>query len=332
MGRLNRLIDMLNKSPIAYGMKVHWTHMNTRQNKFTFVVEDEHKNSCMAFTINLSTNSMDLHSLHYEDHEQYCFIPAVKLVAWATSLVPDVVSYIDLEDGSHLYLRSEDENIRVRLKFIRKFFKGQGWYEQFGFYAINLNDRQKYNDTFESVRNIMFDDFCSFTWNFMLPFIVDETQIKFIELDETDTAYDDWYNSMKYYISHSKESLHRINVNELKNDRKMLHNFIQNLSIYGFPKNRMDSSDFLQHAQNSDVAKTYFTNHIKVRHASNKTLYQVWYPYANKFLKTPKTTEQDVVRFFTTIQSTLEFFESLGRLFVPYELRYSLQGKKRSRE
>lgn len=312
---IEQLLKEFNRKPIAYGMKVVLHKFNHQLTKIFFKVEDEHDNSCMCFKIvdKKQYKKMILESILYYDDEANCVISFEKLIIWAKSFVPYLVAYIDLEDAAHIYLTGEEENMKLKLRVIRKFFKNEGFYEKFRFFAKDDIERQMYDKTFHDLANRSFDDISVFLWKFICPFIRDTDTLVVRDIDN----FEEYYQSLNCIIPHYASLLRQLTGIHLLSDKsEMLNDIARNLVVYGLP-------DKFAHASN-DHQEKFLQRKIKTRKESSKTLLQFWEPHAKQFMKVPKNTEDDAVSFFKMIQSTLHLFERLNVLTIPFNLRYPI--------
>tara|TARA_Y100000741_G_scaffold280407_1_gene220188 strand:- start:8119 stop:9180 length:1062 start_codon:yes stop_codon:yes gene_type:complete len=326
---IESLLTEFNKRPISYGMRVELYKMNHQRTRITFDVLDEFNNACMRFQVvervidKKTFKKMVLESILYYDYEKKCNISFTKLIEWAKSFVPDVVKYIDLEDASHINIKTDNNTFKVRLRVIRKFFLGESFYEKFKFFPKDKHSRELYDKTFTTLQNIPFDNMCLFIWHLIYPFVINDT-LKIREIDN----FTRYYDSLNDIIPHNEFYLKQLCTFILTNE--MLYAIARNLFVYGFP----------QHLKRpfSEAHEDFFKKHIKLRKPSSKTLLQIWSPYAKHFMKLPKDTDEDVISFFDMIDTTLYLFEKLNVLFVPFDLRYpntdnisNISGQKRMR-
>lgn len=90
-----------------------------------------------------------IESLKYYDKERGCLVSGRKILKWAISSFDDKVFVIDLTDESTAVVASAV----VELTRFRKMCKGKGWYETFGFRPVSDEEDQKYQLSFETMRN-----------------------------------------------------------------------------------------------------------------------------------------------------------------------------------
>jgi hypothetical protein len=172
-----------------------------------------------------------------------------------------------------------------------------------------------------------FDKVCLFLWTFICPFVTDENKLDAME-GRKSLDLKELHDSLNNIIPHTFFSLSMMS-SLVSND--MLEAFARNLIVYGYPRKYMETDNNIRAVQD----RFFSAQGIKSKNMKG-TLYSNWYIYAKHFLKVLKTTEDDAVDFFKTIDSIFYLFEKLNIICVPWELRYpvsdNISGVKRSSE
>jgi hypothetical protein len=268
-----------------------------------YFVYDKHDNKCMEFEIkNIQTTPyMYIKSLLLpEKKEGNCTSSAINLLQWVKSKVPDVVSYIELEDASSVTLESDTQTRNITLNLVRKFFKNQTFYEKHNFRIEDAEEEKNYNTSFATVRNYRMDDVCEFLFVLLEPHFAEDGSIHIVELE--DCQYQKMYDQLNSIIPHEKEGFEQHYFRIIKSAYTEIAN---NLLIYGFPASRACKYQLSS------------KNWLKIRKDSSTTLYSKWLPYYKHFSKTSRKTSDDVIHFMTMVESTLQMFVDLYLLIVP---------------
>lgn len=162
----------LNKFRFFYGMKVK---KDKRNNMLFYVLAD--KNVCMKIEIEEDDENenvkMFIHSLKFEMKESKCAVQGRKLVEWAKSFVPHVVSSVELIDASYKIIKSSTKTLKIPLLPVMKFIKGKSWYEQLGF-RMKTEEVEFFDQCFQNLRELKYRNLVQLLLTMIKPFLDDD--------------------------------------------------------------------------------------------------------------------------------------------------------------
>lgn len=163
----------LNKFRFFYGMKVK----KDKRNDMLFYVLDAKKHKCMYIEIEEDDENenvkMFIHSLKFEKKESKCSVQGRKLVEWAKSFVPHVVSSVELIDASYKIIKSSTKTLEIPLLLVMKFIKGKSWYEQLGF-RMKIKEAEFFDQCFQNLRELKYRDLVQLLLTMLKPFLDDD--------------------------------------------------------------------------------------------------------------------------------------------------------------
>ena len=328
----DEITTVLESQNHKYGVKVDLEDEDIQNRAVFHVIDAKSKlnNKCMKIRINEDPTSkkkyMMIVSLKYHDYQKNCSVKPAHLVMWAQSFVhTKFIEYIELEDASRVDLESNNAKeerllqVSISLKIVRKFFKGQSWYEQFGFLPVN-NYNNRYSTTFEKVRNLSFDQVCVFLWLIIRMYVKDENTLNAVTgLDKINDNAPVYFAFVNRIINHEYTSFQDMILSNV-----ILNNALQNIVAYGFPKSRVKEVQ----TTNTKVEQAFFDKFVRIRRDSKKTLLQTWIPYAKSFRKISIKPPEDVVLFYKAVNGTLTIFKLLDILHVPVYFQYSIENRR----
>ncbi len=286
----------------------------TRQkDSLTYKVRDAFSNDCMRITVHherKGTPYIHLHSLNYESNEQQCTLSPIAMVEWLKSLIPAIIGSLHLTDTSHITLEGDTKRLRMPLRLVRKFFRGQSYYEKLGFAPRILDEGVQYNASFHAMRQTSFDAVCIFIGQFLKPFTRSNGSFQLHVIPDFET----YYVLLNHILPHSQSKLREYI--ELLGYRPspaaVLKKLAQILLVFSYPSR--------SHVPDMQKDEHVPFEGVKLRKPSPRSLLEVWSPYFQRFSKVSKKTQDDSVSFFEMVTTVLQLFEQIGLLFVPSEM------------
>lgn len=136
-------------------------------------VTDAYGNDCIKLGFRNEKKILIVKTMKYLPNEQKCTALGEDMMKWITSLVPNVVESIELEDDSTVKLKTQTRSADFPLTLMRSFFQGQGWYYKHGFRG-SAEDEERASTSMNRLKTMAFSNFYDLLANITSPFVPDQ--------------------------------------------------------------------------------------------------------------------------------------------------------------